>query len=164
MSLPTPVRQPWPRNPKYLVGEDGSIVGPSGRALRMRADRDGYLRFNIWNAERRMNWPHLAHVLVCETFHGERSSPGHEVAHKDGDPGNNRAENLRWSTHAENVADILRHGRRQSPLTVDDVEVIRSTYASSARSASDRAALAEQYGLSVSGVEGVLYRRSWKES
>lgn len=50
-----------------------------------------------------------AHDLVCTAFHGPRPE-GKEVAHEDGDPLNNRADNLSWKTHAENQLDIRRHG------------------------------------------------------
>lgn len=51
-----------------------------------------------------------AHVLVCETFHGLKPSPRHEVRHLNGNAIDNRAENLAWGTHAENMQDMLRHG------------------------------------------------------
>lgn len=49
------------------------------------------------------------HVLVARTFHGE-PLPGQEVRHLNGVAGDDRPENLRWGTHAENVQDSLRHG------------------------------------------------------
>lgn len=56
--------------------------------------------------------------LVCETFHGPPKCDRIEAAHNDGIRDNNRADNLRWATRAENLADIPRHrrlarGRRQ---------------------------------------------------
>jgi hypothetical protein len=51
-----------------------------------------------------------AHVLVCTAFHGPKPGPGYEVLHGDGNPANNRADNLRWGTKAENRADQDRHG------------------------------------------------------
>lgn len=50
------------------------------------------------------------HILVCEAFHGSRPSPDHEVRHLNGDPADNRVENLAWGTRAENAQDSLRHG------------------------------------------------------
>lgn len=49
------------------------------------------------------------HVIVAEAFIGPRSA-GMEVCHNDGNPANNRVENLRYDTHAENIRDIIRHG------------------------------------------------------
>lgn len=50
------------------------------------------------------------HRLVALTFLGPPPTALHEVAHNDGDRNNNAVANLRWVTHAENVADSFRHG------------------------------------------------------
>lgn len=50
------------------------------------------------------------HKLVSRAFHGECPA-GMEVCHWDGDCSNNRADNLRYGTHAENMQDQIRHGR-----------------------------------------------------
>jgi HNH endonuclease len=44
----------------------------------------------------------VAH-LVCEAFHGPRPSPRAVVMHKDDNPQNNRADNLKWGTQKENL-------------------------------------------------------------
>ena len=49
------------------------------------------------------------HRLVLETFVGP-CPDGMECLHINGDPGDNRVENLRWGTHAENMQDSLAHG------------------------------------------------------
>ena len=49
------------------------------------------------------------HRLVLEAFIG--SCPkGMEGCHNDGDPSNNRLDNLRWDTRSENTRDAIRHG------------------------------------------------------
>lgn len=50
------------------------------------------------------------HRLVCEAFHGPEPQPGMDAAHNDGDRRNNHANNLRWATRAENIADQWSHG------------------------------------------------------
>lgn len=52
----------------------------------------------------------FVHQIVLEAFVGPRP-PGKETAHWDGDPLNNRLENLRWATPEENFADEVRLGR-----------------------------------------------------
>lgn len=47
------------------------------------------------------------HHLVLEAFVGPRP-PGMEACHFDGNAQNNRLENLRWGTSAENKADAIR--------------------------------------------------------
>ncbi len=50
------------------------------------------------------------HRLVLEAFVGP-CPPGKQAAHGNGDPADNRVENLRWASAAENIADRARHGR-----------------------------------------------------
>jgi hypothetical protein len=52
---------------------------------------------------------YFVHRLVLLAFVGD-PEPGQECRHLDGDPGNNRLDNLAWSTHPENVNDQVRHG------------------------------------------------------
>lgn len=56
-----------------------------------------------------------AHRLICEAFHGP-CPEGHECAHNDGTRDNNAAANLRWATHAENIADKAIHREQASRL------------------------------------------------
>ncbi|MDM4221800.1 NUMOD4 motif-containing HNH endonuclease [Klebsiella pasteurii] len=50
------------------------------------------------------------HRIVLEAFVGPRPD-GKQIAHWNGDPSDNRVENLRWATSKENIADRSRHGR-----------------------------------------------------
>jgi hypothetical protein len=52
------------------------------------------------------------HVLVALAFLGPRPA-GKETAHKDGDPTNNRLENLAYKTSSDNNYDASRHDRRK---------------------------------------------------
>jgi hypothetical protein len=38
-----------------------------------------------------------------------------QCRHLDGNPSNNRPDNLRWGTAKENAADMIRHGRLRLP-------------------------------------------------
>ena len=51
----------------------------------------------------------LIHRLVLEAFVGP-CPEGMEACHWDGDPTNNRVENLRWDTRSANARDRVRHG------------------------------------------------------
>lgn len=53
---------------------------------------------------------HRVHHLVLEAFIGPRPS-GLQGLHWDDVPTNNRLENLRWATAAENMRDKVRNGR-----------------------------------------------------
>lgn len=52
---------------------------------------------------------HNVHALVLTSFVGPRPA-GMEACHGDGNPKNNRLDNLRWGTPSSNVQDMLRHG------------------------------------------------------
>lgn len=54
----------------------------------------------------------LVHKLVLLAFEGP-CPDGFEVLHRDGDPANNRLDNLRYGTRSENLEDIFYHKGRQ---------------------------------------------------
>lgn len=151
-------RTPWPADPRYLVHEDGSIVGPRGAVLRTFFV-DGYPRINVVRSGRHTSMP--VHIVVCETFHGPRPD-GMEVAHEDGDPGNPRATNLSWKTPKGNNADKVRHGtdnpgerNPQHKLTEVDVREIR-------QSSRPETELAMCYGVSRSAIGLVRRQQTWR--
>jgi hypothetical protein len=53
---------------------------------------------------------YAVHRLVLEAFIGP-CPIGCQAAHDNGDPDDNRLDNLRWSSAKENIADRTRHGR-----------------------------------------------------
>jgi len=62
------------------------------------------------------NRTHRVHRLVLEAFRGP-CPKGCEASHLDGDPGNNRLENLVWETSLLN--NRRKHGHRTCVLTVE---------------------------------------------
>lgn len=53
------------------------------------------------------------HSLVAEVFLGPRP-PGLVCRHRNGRRDDNRAENLLWGTHSENVRDSVEHGTQRN--------------------------------------------------
>lgn len=49
------------------------------------------------------------HRLIAIAFLGQPEAR-QEVRHLDGDPSNNRVDNLKWGTRSENIRDSVRHG------------------------------------------------------
>lgn len=90
---------------------------------------DGYGRLRRGKSQQRVA------RLVCEAVHGPQPSKAHEVAHTCG-KGKEACCNprhLRWSTHADNMADRLTHGtlprgerNGNSVITEADAITIRS--------------------------------------
>jgi transcriptional regulator with XRE-family HTH domain len=71
---------------------------------------------------------HKVHRLILETFVGP-CPPGMECRHLDGNPQNNRLDNLCWGTPKENQADRIVHGTdnrgsRHGSSKVNDKQVV----------------------------------------
>ena len=90
------------------------------------------------------------YCLALEAFIGPRPR-GMQCCHIDGDPTNNRLENLRWGTAADNAADRDSHGRtirgerhKLAKLSDDDAALIRAALAAGTGAAT----LATRFGVS----------------
>lgn len=66
----------------------------------------------------------LIHRLVAAAFLGPCPAEM-EVLHRNGNPKDNRIENLAYDTHSENVRDTYRYGGKQKKLFAEEVEQIR---------------------------------------
>ena len=71
---------------------------------------NGYHQVKLKNKGEKCNV--YIHRAVMNAFAGA-CPEGNEVAHWDGNKGNNKLENLRYATPVENAVDMLRHGNRQ---------------------------------------------------
>ena len=152
-----------PSYPRLRVGDDGTVIGPSGRELALMPDRDGYLRVSIYLGDQK--WKRVGvHFLVCEAFHGPRPTPEHHAAHGNGDHTDNRSVNLAWKTPEENEADKVLHGTRArgeshgtAVLTEADIPVIRAERAARV----PLRVLANRYGVSMSTISNIALGKNW---
>lgn len=157
-------RRKSPTYQGFWVSEDGSIVGPSGKILSPMLDPEGYQRISVYLGARR--WKRVpVHAMVCEAFHGPRPTPKHLVAHGDGNPANNRADNLRWATYAENEADKRAHGRsligerhHQAKLTEQQVREIRARHGAGEQ----QKTLAAEFEVATYAIWSIVHRRTWR--
>lgn len=78
-----------------------------GRLLRAATNRDGYAHVGLRKNDR--GGMLKVHRLVLLAFVGPPPL-GTECCHKNGHPSDNRRENLRWGTPAENAIDKVLHG------------------------------------------------------
>ena len=147
-----------PEYPGLVIAGNGRIQGPSGTWLRPIKDKTPYLKINVLHPKRIQIG---VHILACTAFHGPRPV-GMIVRHLNGDPLDNRAENLAWGTPRENEADKRAHGRallgerhHQAKLTPAQVLYIRASQASGAD-------LAQQYGVGETCITKVRLRKTWR--
>lgn len=178
--LPENVRDPsldyrtLPGLDGYLFCEDGSIwsfwfVGKRGitdvcRRMKFTNLSKGHLQVSLrykGKAERRFG----VHRLICTAFHGDPPSE-HECRHLDGNPQNNRADNLMWGTRQQNTDDAIRtrslaHGEKHygSKLTDDDVRAIRAAFDGNRGTVAE---LARQYKVTPQSLREVVQGRTWK--
>jgi hypothetical protein len=118
---------PIPEHPGYEASDQGRIRtvtrrvsrGPGrgtrwvyGRVLKARLNPDSNRYYvGVWlNSKMEL---HSVHTLVLKAFVGPRPD-GLVACHNDGDPTNNRLENLRWDTQSSNIADSIRQGTHVS--------------------------------------------------
>ena len=101
------------------------------------------------------------HRLVLEAFVGP-CPEGMECRHLDGDPSNNRVDNLKWGTSTENAADMVRHGtvsvgekNGRSKLCELDVWLIRNVDLTTSK-------IAEFLGISQKTASDARRRITWK--
>jgi hypothetical protein len=78
-----------------------------GSVLKTSVGEYGHLGIKLFKDGQNKHW--AVHRLVLITFVGP-CPEGQECRHLDGEAANNRRENLAWGTHAENMADQVRHG------------------------------------------------------
>lgn len=119
-----------PNYPGYSVNRAGEIRGPRGLMKPMRAHL-GHLYILCKRQRPRKLYVHRAVLLA---FIGPCPA-GMEACHGDGNPANNRLENLRWDTRLANAADKQLHGTQPrgaksgtAKLSIDQVREIRSLH------------------------------------
>lgn len=162
-----PVFRQWPRDPRYWMGDDGSIIGPARRVLRQLrptgTDTNKYLRFC-----RRMSGgkyvTRTVHVAMAEAWLGPRPD-GMQCCHDNGDRFDNRPSNLKWGTPLENGADKRRHGtaprgecNSRAVLKNQDVLTIRRDYAEGRASQRE---LARRYSVTAVAIGLATKGRTW---
>lgn len=161
------------RFPNYEVSNLGQIKVKNGRysgKIRKAFLVSGRPAMGFWDIRhpkyaQRLKWQYI-HILVCEAFHGPKPTVDHQVAHYDGDRYNNRADNLRWATRAENNADSVRHRLERrangqevayAKLTTTDVlsidRLLQKGYS--------QADIARKYSVKHSTISDIARRRSW---
>ena len=92
--------KPYPKSPKYLIGEDGSVIGIYGKLMSLNKGSNKYLKVNISvNGKPKTI---SVHRLVAETYLPEFTEAC-IVDHINGIKTDNRVENLRVTNSRMNM-------------------------------------------------------------
>lgn len=152
-----------PQFPGYRVGTDGSVWS---RRLQLKPSkaRNGYLTVSLYCGAKNTRETRYVHRLVLEAFVGP-CPDGMECRHLNDVRTDNRAENLRWGTRAENVNDwaVIHNkspqGERNyfAKLTRDDVAEIRNRLAIGVK----RSLLAREFGVGVGTIGYIARGDTW---
>jgi len=117
-STVTPPLVPVSAAPGYFVTRDGRVFTDRVSTRHRR----GGLR-EVGQSTSGRGYPYVrmvisgrwtavpVHRLVATTFLPPPAEGQTVVRHLNGDPGDNRPDNLAWGTQADNMADCIRHGR-----------------------------------------------------
>jgi len=157
----------WSRKKKRGLGYGKGgcwVLSDEWREIKTCPTACGHLRFTACEGSGKEKSV-MAHRFVMEVFVGP-CPVGTQCCHNNGNPADNRVENLRWDTQLNNIADRDRHGTTAhqkgerhggAKLTESDVLDIRARYAAGERGIS----IAASYGVSKGTVSRVALRQNW---
>ncbi len=102
----------------YQISDYGRVRRIKGhlcrktRVLKLVLNTNGYPSIQLWANNKYTT--NRIHTLVLATFVGPKPSKM-ECRHLDGNPTNNRLNNLKWGTRSENQKDAVKHGTKFQP-------------------------------------------------
>ena len=148
------------RSLEHTVEVHSKIKGSHSRTYRERIlkldiDRRGYRHVSLYRSCKSKS--HSVHRLVFRAFHGKITAP--QIMHLDGDPSNNRAENLRQGSAMCNQAFRIDHGTNGHKLTEKDVIEIRALVVAGELTQIEIAVI---YGIKRANVSKIALRKIWK--
>lgn len=91
---------------------------PAGNVLKPRISNYGHQVVSVYGETRSQQKRSSIHRLVCMAFHGPAPFEGAVVCHNNGIADDNRPENLRWGSIADNAADFKKHNQERKMRVV----------------------------------------------
>ena len=161
--------RPIPGFPGYRVGDDGSVWGcryngvitKNWRLLKPHPNKDGHLVYMLQKDRKPIH--RFGHQIVLTAFVGP-CPKGLQGCHNNGNPADNRKDNLRWGTPLENAQDCILHGRRpkrekhgRAKLTEEQVAFIKQ----SPKYYGILAELGRRFGVAPTTIHGIRSGRIW---
>lgn len=151
----------WPAYEVSNLGQVRSTKNGKTRFVAPNKQRSGHIRVALIGDSTRN---YFVHRLVLENFVGPCPPDKTDGAHLDGNPGNNRLENLQWTTRSENALHRRQHGtmtrgvaHRAASLTVEQVLSMRRARIAGG-SVRD---IAKDHGCTESNVRMILKGQIW---
>lgn len=161
----------------YAVGNDGSVwtcrTSSSGKFYDewkplkpTQGSKYGHLRVCLGSGRAKRTLQ--VHALVLNAFVGP-CPPGMECRHyPDYSPANNRVDNLKWGTHAQNMQDMVEHGRAgrgglsgetRADAKLTEVQVREIHELCKTRTLAD---VARQFGIGIPQTCWIAQGKAWK--
>ena len=157
----------WSLPKSVQVGTQGGFRQQPLQRLRGTRPKKDKAHLRVYLAKNGKKFPALVHRLVAEAF---IPNPYHLpfVNHKDGNPENNRMDNLEWCSvqgntkHAFDLGLIttpVQAGERNSQAKLSEtcVKTIRAKHTAG----ESCAAIARQLGLSPKTINDIVHRKRW---
>lgn len=145
-----------PSHPNYEASSCGFIkMKKKSTPLTPWHHRSGHLYVALNKKKRQV------HHLVLEAFGVDRPD-GYECCHKDGNPKNNRLDNLEWGTRQKNILDYIRHNGRHMVKNATSVEVARKIKEEHDGKHGTGARLAKKYNVSVYTVSEIKQGKTFR--
>ena len=160
----------------YLASNQGFIIRTSGkRKIPIRPNygcpskSDRYMRLRVYSDIRKGYKMEYIHRLIALAFHEIPSNDSTDVHHIDGNPRNNRPENLMWCSHQYNCQQRQHTGRQGKAIQQIDLQTNKViaqwiSVAAAARSVGKGSSHALGNALLRNGGSCVLYGYMWRYS
>lgn len=133
-----------------------------GIMLKTKISQSGHINARLCkNGAHHWKW---VHRLVLEAFVG-KGTVGDVCCHNNGQPSDNRVENLRWDTPAGNEADKITHGtimcgskNGMSRLSDDDIRSIRQMHISGTLGK----VIAARFCVTPANISSIIQNKTWR--
>ncbi len=147
------------------LGRARSFHNQYGRVIKPVLTQKGYLQVTLSKNGKSRTRP--LHILVAQAFiPNPLNKP--QVNHMDGNPLNNRFDNLEWATSKENIQHAYKTGlaksganHKNAKLTEYQVKEIRRDYIKGDPQYGAMA-FAEKFNVNVGVIWGVIYHKTYK--
>ena len=160
--------------PDYAITKDGRVWSKPRISLRnysiggrwIKQTKTGFGHLMVSLCRNGKVYQKLVHQLVLDAFVGPRPD-GMECRHLNGNPQDNRLDNLKWGTHSENQKDAVLHGTHvnnrgsrcgTSKLKESDISIIRYLRKVGFKLKD----IAWQFNINQSSVSFICLGRTWK--